>query len=1176
MPLVPLIDPRRRVRVVLSSTALLSFMSVRKAAALALAQLGAAAFFIAGVSTAVLGPRAGWFVLAAVVLAAFVRAIDIESWAVFIPGGFVGRVEYAFGPSLAGTAAATVLTERFVLAALAVVVAGHYASGVAVTAIAGLRLTGLLRPEDFATMLAVVMVGLLWIRARVGLDLRSDTIARGVWIGVGVLVLTALWSVVSAVRTAPPLAPLVSLPAPVPTLRWYLDAGLTCLTGLCLVLPAIGGGEVLAQAAHELEPPRVQALRRTALLTLVFALFVTTLTTFLFALLIPATEQAAWITAPMAGLAQHLVAPRWLRDVLAIGLVIAAVLMLVPAAHAALGDAEHMLEGLSTQGILPEGLAALHSRFGTPARAIAVAAAATILIILAGSGRVEWLGRAYAIAVAASVALKTATLLRLRRKRTEPKPFKAGANLQVGRREIPLGVIGSGLIVGVSALAMIAMGDGPSIATVALIGGLTVLFTFGARDVESRVVADSPATLDLLPAAELSLDHIDARVGNVLVPVRNPRALTHLHSALQAARDRDVVVMTVRLVGLDVAEDGATDAAPTLAEQRLLSEVIAVAERQGRSVRLLIVPAHNVFDAIVSTILRLRSSDVHVGESATLSADEQARLLGEAWENAAKPEPLDVRLVVYHRSGRTDSYHLGAHPPSLTAADLDQIHRLWLDVTKAIGPQVHHHDVVRAALRQMEQQLNGPQREEALGVVRQIARLADELAAVLRARDYARLRDMIRNRHAGELAALLTEMSIEDQVVVFRVMPRKDAATVFEYLEHDAKDTLLKAMAQEDVAALLNDMAPDDRTMFLEELPATATRQLLGLLTPKERSVAVTLLGYPERSIGRLMTPHYVAIREGWTVREVLDYVRAHGQDSETLNVIYVIDEQGLLIDDIRIREFLLAPVDRKVADLMDRRFVSLKATDDQTAAVAVFREYDRSALPVTDTTGMLIGIVTIDDVLDVAEATATREIQRIGGSEALDEPYMDIGFGRMIQKRAGWLTALFLGEMLTATAMASFEQEITKAVVLALFVPLIISSGGNSGSQAATLVIRALALGEVGLRDWWRVMRREILAGVALGLILGTIGFLRITLWSAFADTYGQHWLLIAWTVALSLVGVVLWGTLTGSLLPLLMRRLGFDPAASSAPFVATLVDVTGLVIYFTVALVVLHGTLL
>src|SRR5207342_2123071 len=313
-----------------------------------------------------------------------------------------------------------------------------------------------------------------------------------------------------------------------------------------------------------------------------------------------------------------------------------------------------------------------------------------------------------------------------------------------------------------------------------------------------------------------------------------------------------------------------------------------------------------------------------------------------------------------------------------------------------------------------------------------------------------------------------------------------------------------------------------------------------------------------------------------WTVREVLDYVRAHGQDSETLNVIYVIDEQGLLIDDIRIREFLLAPVDRKVADLMDRRFVSLTATDDQESAVAVFREYDRSALPVTDTTGMLIGIVTIDDVLDVAEATATREIQRIGGSEALDEPYITIDFGRMIRKRAGWLTALFLGEMLTATAMGAFQAEIEKAVVLALFVPLIISSGGNSGSQAATLVIRALALGEVKLRDWWRVMRREIGAGLALGSILGAIGFLRITIWSSFSSIYGPHWLLVAVTVALALVGVVLWGTLVGSLLPFLLRRLGFDPAVSSAPFVATIVDVTGLVIYFSVGIVVLRGTLL
>jgi magnesium transporter len=241
-----------------------------------------------------------------------------------------------------------------------------------------------------------------------------------------------------------------------------------------------------------------------------------------------------------------------------------------------------------------------------------------------------------------------------------------------------------------------------------------------------------------------------------------------------------------------------------------------------------------------------------------------------------------------------------------------------------------------------------------------------------------------------------------------------------------------------------------------------------------------------------------------------------------------------------------------------------------------VFRQYDRTALPVTDTAGVLIGIVTIDDVLDVAEATATKEIQKIGGSEALDEPYMRIAFFSMIRKRAGWLTALFLGEMLTATAMGVFEAEISRAVVLALFVPLIISSGGNSGSQASTLVIRALALGEVGLRDWFRVIRRELLAGLTLGAILGGIGFMRISIWSAFSDIYGPHWLLVALTVGVALIGIVLWGTLIGSLLPFVLRRLGFDPATSSAPFVATLVDVTGLVIYFTVAMIILRGTLL
>ena len=384
---------------------------------------------------------------------------------------------------------------------------------------------------------------------------------------------------------------------------------------------------------------------------------------------------------------------------------------------------------------------------------------------------------------------------------------------------------------------------------------------------------------------------------------------------------------------------------------------------------------------------------------------------------------------------------------------------------------------------------------------------------------------------------------------------------------------LLKAMGQDDVTDLLNHMSPDDRTLFLSELPANVTKSLLALLTPEERAEAVTLLGYAPGTVGRLMTPHYIAVREDWTVQYVLDYVREHGPKSETLNVIYVVDEAGILIDDIRIRDFLVVPLTDRVSDLMDRRFVTLKATDTQQSAVTVFRREDRSALPVTDTAGVLIGIVTVDDVLDVAEEAATREFQMFGGSEALDAPYMQISRFGMVRKRAGWLVVLFLGEMLTATAMGFFEKEIARAVVLALFVPLIISSGGNSGSQASTLVIRALAVGELRLADVWRVIRREVFSGFALGCILGAIGFMRITIWSRFSDLYGSHWLLVALTVAFSLVGVVLWGSLVGSVLPFALRRLGFDPATSSAPFVATLVDVTGLIIYFSVGMVVLRG---
>jgi magnesium transporter len=452
-----------------------------------------------------------------------------------------------------------------------------------------------------------------------------------------------------------------------------------------------------------------------------------------------------------------------------------------------------------------------------------------------------------------------------------------------------------------------------------------------------------------------------------------------------------------------------------------------------------------------------------------------------------------------------------------------------------------------------------------------------DIARVIEARNFVSLQEMLRHWTPQTAASLIEGLPVEQQVLAFRVLPRDLAADVFEYLPLEAQGGLLKAMAKEEVAKILNEMAPDDRTALLDELPATVTQQLLQLLTPEERSVAIKLLGYPEGSIGRLLTPDYVRIRPDWTMAYVLDHIRRYGHDSETLSIVYVIDERGRLIGEIPIRKILLLPPDTRVAEvMMDQRVTALKAADAQESAVLLFQQEDRVALPVTDSSGTLIGIVTVDDVLDVAQTAATRTLQRFGGLEALDEPYLEMPFLSMVRRRAGWLVVLFLGEMLTATAMAFFEKEIQRAVVLALFVPLIISSGGNSGSQAATLVIRALALGEVTLRQWWRVMHREIWSGLALGSILGAIGFLRISIWSQFSDLYGPHWFLVAVTVGVALVGIVLWGTLAGSMLPFVLRRLGFDPAASSAPFVATLVDVTGLVIYFTVAALILRGTLL
>jgi magnesium transporter len=454
--------------------------------------------------------------------------------------------------------------------------------------------------------------------------------------------------------------------------------------------------------------------------------------------------------------------------------------------------------------------------------------------------------------------------------------------------------------------------------------------------------------------------------------------------------------------------------------------------------------------------------------------------------------------------------------------------------------------------------------------------LQPEIKDLIDKRDFSSLKEVLIDWPPADIAEVIEDLPNYEQAILFRILPKDLATDTFEYLDVDTQIDVLKAMGNEEVTTILNDMSPDDRTALLEELPAPIMKQLLMLLSPTERNIAQSLLGYNENSVGRLMTPDYMAVKENWTVNQVLDHIRQTGRDSETLNIVYVINEKGVLINDIKIREFLLAPLDATVSDLNDGSYVSLKVDDDQETAVELFKKYDRIALPVTDTSGILIGIVTIDDVLDVAEEEATEDIHKLGGMEALDEPYSTISVFGMIKKRAGWLSLLFVGEMFTASAMGFFEHEISKAVVLALFIPLIISSGGNSGSQAATLVIRALSLGEITIRDWWFIMKREIISGLIMGTILALIGFFRISLWQFSAHLYGDYWFVIGLTVGFSLIGVVMWGTLVGSMFPLILKKLGFDPATSSAPFVATLVDITGLMIYFYLAILFLTGSLL
>lgn len=454
--------------------------------------------------------------------------------------------------------------------------------------------------------------------------------------------------------------------------------------------------------------------------------------------------------------------------------------------------------------------------------------------------------------------------------------------------------------------------------------------------------------------------------------------------------------------------------------------------------------------------------------------------------------------------------------------------------------------------------------------------LQEQFLDAIKNDDVLRIKEFLNDQNISDVADLINEFpEYEGQIVANMSMHR--AAKVFKILDLPTQKNIIQELPPFKTAELLNELPADDRTAFLEELPSNVVRELIKLLDPDERKITLSLLGYPENSIGRLMTPDYVYVYTTDTIEDVFNTIRKYGKDSETINVIYVINDKGELLDDIRIREFILSPPHKKVEELMDHRFIALNAYDDQETANETFKMNNRVALPVISKTNKLLGIVTIDDVLWVANEEFSEDMQKIGGTEALEQPYLEVPLLTLFKKRIVWLVVLFLGEMLTATAMGYFEGEIQKAVVLALFVPLIISSGGNSGSQASTLIIQAMAVGEIKISDWWRVMRREIISGLLLGSVLGLIGFLRIIAWAQiFPNVYGAYYLYIAIAVGISLMGVILWGTLSGSMLPLLLKKLGADPAVSSAPFVATLVDVTGLVIYFSVAFLLLKGTLL
>jgi magnesium transporter len=447
----------------------------------------------------------------------------------------------------------------------------------------------------------------------------------------------------------------------------------------------------------------------------------------------------------------------------------------------------------------------------------------------------------------------------------------------------------------------------------------------------------------------------------------------------------------------------------------------------------------------------------------------------------------------------------------------------------------------------------------------------NQTKALIKSGDKKKLRQYLDSLDISLIEDIIDEIP-DYAPLIIEIMSLNRAVNVFRILDVPTQERIVRKLPKYKVSEIINLLPPDDQTAFLGELDdEDLATELMSMLSPENKKEVSGLLAYPEDSVGRLMTPDYLAVNKGLTVREVLDIIRKEGKNMETIDVIYVLDDDNKLLDDLRIRDLLLADPQTVISTLLDNRLIYLNAEDPEEDAIQVFKMNNRVALPVINSERVLLGIVTIDDVLWLANEEYSEDMQRFGGSGTLDEPYLDVPIYKLIWKRAGWLIILFVGELLTASVMQYYEDQLAKVIVLAMFLPLMISSGGNSGSQASTLIIQAMAVGDVRLADWWRVFRREVISGLSLGCILGVIGFTRITIWHLiFPHLYGEHWILVALTVAMSLIGIVLWGSLIGSMLPFILRKLGADPATSSAPFVATLVDVTGLMIYLSIAGVV------